>query len=102
MNNKNSKLYENINIDELAKLAGIALSDEEKQRIAADIYDFVEFSECLSCYSESGSHRDCISIDALRDDVAIPSVCAQSITESSQRFTDGLFFVPRAIGKEDK
>ena len=101
MNYKNEILQKKINIDELAELAHIALSAEDKQSMSAEMWDFVEFASCLAKYSAVANDQKSITLDSLRDDVAISSGCAGNITSSCQNFSDGLFCVPRTV-KEDE
>lgn len=102
MDNKNCNFQEKINIDELAELSHIALSAEEKQRISIEIREFMEFAKCLDGYTVSESALAGITLGSLRDDVCAPSEYAQSITDSSKNFADGLFTLPRTVKEEQE
>ena len=97
MNYQNERLRKKINIDELAELAHISLSEDDKRRMSEEMLDFVEYASCLAKYSEREDDPRSISFDSLREDVATPSECAGSITSSCQNFADGLFCVPRTV-----
>jgi aspartyl/glutamyl-tRNA(Asn/Gln) amidotransferase C subunit len=101
MNYQNERLRKKINIDELAELARISLSEDEKRRMSEEMLDFVEFASCLARYPEPMDDRRSISLDSLREDVSTPSEYAELITRSSRNFADGLFCVPRTV-KEDE
>lgn len=101
MNCQNERLRKKINIDELAELAHISLSEDEKRRMSEEMLDFVEFASCLARYLEPMDDRRSISLDSLREDVSTPSEYAELITRSSRNFADGLFCVPRTV-KEDE
>ena len=102
MNYQNERLRRKINIDELAELAHISLSEDEKRRMSEEMLDFVEFASCLAAYSERVEDDKCVSFDSLREDVATPSECASDITSSCQNFSDGLFCVPRTVKEDDR
>ena len=102
MNNKNVKLQEKINIDELAELSHIALSGDEKQRMEREICEFVEFAKCLDGYAPIDDAVGGITFASLRDDVAAPSEYAQSITGASGNFENGLFVLPKVVKEEQK
>ena len=101
MNYKNEILQKKINIDELAELTHIHLSDEDKRSMSAEMWDFVEFASCLAKYSELEEDQNVISLDSLREDFATPSVYAENITSSCRNFSDGLFCVPRTVKEGD-
>lgn len=102
MNNKNSKFQEKINIDELAELSHLALTNEEKQRMEREICEFVEFARCLDSYAPNDDTQGGITLASLRDDVAAPSEYAQSITDASGNFENGLFVLPKVVKEEQK
>ena len=103
MNDQNFKLNENIDINELADMAHIALTEQEKQQIEKEICDFVAFAACLEGYSETSTEEDQaeITLGELREDVAAPSEDHESITALSKCFEDGLFYVPRAVKSKE-
>lgn len=100
MDQKNYKLQENLNIDELAEIAHIALSQQEKQRIEGEIREFIEFSTCMEDSLQPFECGEGISPDALRDDVAVFETSPERITALSGSFVDGFYRVSRTVGAE--
>jgi len=87
-------------VDQVARLARLSLTDEERDLFARQLQEILAWAESLDALDTSGvppmSHpRDA---SALREDEPREGLPRQTVFAEAPEAVDGLFRVPRVIG----
>ena len=94
---------DNINIDRLAKLARIALTPEEKSRLASDLETILKYFQELENVDIEGvtpsAHAFPI-FNVLREDQPGPLLDSDDFAKIAPAFRDGQVLVPRVVDDE--
>ena len=88
-----------------AKLAEIAVAEDELPRLAAQLGRIVEYVEQLREVPESERAEPWLGgpMQApLRADVVAPAPLAHPVSEMAPEFVDGFFVVPRRVAMADE
>jgi len=87
-------------LDQVARLARLRLSDDERATFARQLDDILAYAETLQALDteavEPMSHAGDAS--ALREDVESPSLPRERALRDAPDVADGLFRVPRVMG----
>lgn len=87
-------------VEHVAKLARLALSDEEKETFRRQLSDVLEHARVISEVDTEGveptSHTLPL-VNVFRDDVARPSLSTDEVTGNAPWAADGAFRVPRIV-----
>lgn len=92
-------------VQHAAKLAEIAVTDDELLRLAAQLGRIVEYVEQLREVPESERAEPWLGgpLQApLRADVVAPAPLAHPVAELAPEFVDGFFVVPRRVAMADE
>lgn len=88
----------------LAKLARLALSDEELEQFAGQIDDIVAHVSAVQNVDAAGaepmSHPHSIAT-TMRADVVQPTLTAEQALDQAPAVEDGRFMVPQILGESD-
>jgi len=92
-------------VEALAKLAHLALTDEEKRRFGGQLQEIVSFAERIQALDTSGvapTSRALLEAGrsgdaALRDDTTTQSLERERVLDGAPDSGDGLFKVPRVL-----
>jgi aspartyl-tRNA(Asn)/glutamyl-tRNA(Gln) amidotransferase subunit C len=86
-------------VDQVARLAHLSLSDEERQTFARQLDDILGYAESIQKLDTSNvppmSHA--VSSDSFREDAAAPGLPKDKAVEPAPDAQDGLFRVPRVL-----
>jgi aspartyl-tRNA(Asn)/glutamyl-tRNA(Gln) amidotransferase subunit C len=87
-------------VERIAGLAMLSLSDDEVERLAADLGAILDYAEELAGLDTSGveptSHVLPL-LSPLRDDVPAPSLPPERVLAGAPRASEGAFVVPAVI-----
>jgi aspartyl-tRNA(Asn)/glutamyl-tRNA(Gln) amidotransferase subunit C len=87
-------------VEHVAKLARLALTDEEKETFRRQLSDVLEHARVISEVDTEGveptSHTLPL-VNVFRDDVARPSLPTSEVTGNATWAVDGTFRVPRIV-----
>jgi aspartyl-tRNA(Asn)/glutamyl-tRNA(Gln) amidotransferase subunit C len=87
-------------VDHVARLARLDLSDDERERMLAELSDILEHAERIQALDLDGveptSHAVPI-VNAMRQDVKTPSLPQEVALRNAPESEDGRFKVPRII-----
>ena len=87
-------------IERLASLAHLSLSDDEKARLTGEMSSIIEMADKLSKLDiqnvEPTMHAANIS-NVFREDVAVPSYPTDKILQNAPRAEQACFVVPKAV-----
>ncbi|MGH2729461.1 MAG: Asp-tRNA(Asn)/Glu-tRNA(Gln) amidotransferase subunit GatC [Actinomycetota bacterium] len=87
-------------VDHVARLARLALSEDERQRMQAELTQILEHAERIQALDlddvEPTSHAIPLS-NVMRPDEARPSLTPQEALANAPAAEDGRFMVPRII-----
>jgi len=92
-------------VQHAAKLAEIAVGDDELPRLAAQLARIVEYVEQLREVPESERAEPWLGgpLQApLRADLVAPAPLAHPVAEMAPEFVDGFFVVPRRVAMADE
>ena len=92
-------------VQHAAKLAEIAVADDELPRLAAQLGRIVEYVEQLREVPESERAEPWLGgpLQApLRADLVAPAPLARPVAEMAPEFVDGFFVVPRRVAMADE
>jgi len=92
-------------VQHAAKLAEIAVADDELPRLAAQLGRIVEYVEQLREVPESERAEPWLGgpLQApLRADLVAPAPLAHPVAEMAPEFVDGFFVVPRRVAMADE
>jgi aspartyl-tRNA(Asn)/glutamyl-tRNA(Gln) amidotransferase subunit C len=92
-------------VQHAAKLAEIAVGDDELPRLAAQLGRIVEYVEQLREVPESERAEPWLGgpLQApLRADLVAPAPLAHPVAEMAPEFVDGFFVVPRRVAMADE
>lgn len=87
-------------LEQLAKTARIALTEEEKQRYFQQLQAMIHFASVLPAEvpETAGAEADAVcGLDDLRRDVAVSCLSRDVILEMAAEKANGCFTVPRAV-----
>jgi len=87
-------------IESLARLSYLKLTDEEKERLAKEMSDIIAFADEINTCAESGSavKEQAINYAELREDEVVPSLSNDEILSSAES-ENGFFAVRRSSSK---
>ncbi len=90
-----------IDVQKIAKLAKLALSDKDKDRYAKELGEIIHFVEKLNELKldniEPTSHAVEVT-NVFRDDMAVVSPVSKKAFDTAPAVEDHLFVVPKIIG----
>jgi len=89
-----------IDVDHVARLARLGLSDEEKKLYGEQLSRILEYAETLNKLPTEGIEPTTHSLpmkNIFREDKAIPCKDIESITINSPQEESGMFVVPRIM-----
>lgn len=92
-----------VDIDKLARLAKLELTDEERQSFGPQVTDILNFVEKLSELDTEGIEPMTSALDVenrFRDDVPAESLTPEEATETAPESAEGFFLVPPVLGKQ--
>lgn len=92
-----------VDIDKLARLAKLELTDDERQSFGPQVTDILNFVEKLSELDTEGIEPMTSALDVenrFRDDIATGSLTPEKATDTAPESTDGFFLVPPVLGKQ--
>jgi aspartyl-tRNA(Asn)/glutamyl-tRNA(Gln) amidotransferase subunit C len=92
-----------VDIDRLAKLAKLELTEEERQSFGPQVAGILGFVEKLSELDTEGVEPMTSALDVenrFRDDVATESLTPDLATKTAPATADGFFLVPPVLGKK--
>ncbi|MBP3370618.1 MAG: hypothetical protein J6L85_07680 [Clostridia bacterium] len=105
---KNTKKYstDSFDINALASLSKLSLSEQEAKSFLSDITDMANYTyERLQSESADGTLALCTctakTLDELRDDVCSDNTVAESILENAPDLIDRYIRVPKTVGKTE-
>lgn len=84
-------------MERIARLSGLSLSEEEKELLFTDLARIVPYMERISELDTSEVDESPEGAIGLRDDEEVISPIAAGITSLSPSAKDGMFTVPRAV-----
>ena len=93
-----------INATEIARLARLDITPEEKQRLEAEMSAFALFAACLDKYSAIDALTDtpCIHECGAREDIMVPfEISSEQLVGLSEGASGEYISVPITVGKED-
>ena len=92
-----------VNIEKLARLAKLQLSDDERASFSGQIGDILTFVEKLSELDTDGVEPMTSALDVdnrFRQDVAATSLTPDEATRTAPEASEGFFLVPPVLGKK--
>ena len=100
MNMENQNDFSVELLEQLAKTARIALTEEDKQRYFQQLQAMINFASVLPAEvpDTAGAEADAVcGLDGLREDTAAPCLSRDVILEMAVEKAKGCFTVPRAV-----
>lgn len=91
-------------VDHVAALARLSLSDEEAERMTSELDTILEYAQLLQEVDTSGVERTSHAIPLptpTREDTAAPAIDPEAALANAPERKDDAFVVPRVIGDED-
>jgi aspartyl-tRNA(Asn)/glutamyl-tRNA(Gln) amidotransferase subunit C len=90
-------------VDHVARLARLALSEEERRRMSRELASILEYANAIQALDldevEPTSHSLPLT-NAVRPDEVAPSLSAQAALKGAPQEEDGRFRVPRILEDE--
>ncbi|SMP51418.1 aspartyl/glutamyl-tRNA(Asn/Gln) amidotransferase subunit C [Neorhodopirellula lusitana] len=93
----------NVNIEKLARLAKLQLSEAEQESFGRQVTDILTFVEKLSELDTEGVEPMTSALDIdnrFRDDTPAGSLSPETATQTAPAAKDGFFLVPPVLGKK--
>jgi aspartyl-tRNA(Asn)/glutamyl-tRNA(Gln) amidotransferase subunit C len=90
-------------VDRIARLARLALDDNERQQYAVQLSRILDYARQVSELDTTGIEPTASFLDEVageRADEVRPSLGLDSVVSNAPRHRDGLFGVPRVLGGE--
>jgi aspartyl-tRNA(Asn)/glutamyl-tRNA(Gln) amidotransferase subunit C len=87
-------------VDHVARLARLALSDEERERMCAELTVILEHAEKIQALELDGIEPTAHAVafeNVLRDDVVTPSLSQDEVLANAPEAEDARFKVPRIV-----
>ncbi len=87
-------------ISYLEELSALALSEEEKRRLAADLDEILGYMARLSELDTTAAKAGRLDFDntnTLREDVITPSLSREKLLQNAPKSANGMFAAPRTV-----
>ena len=84
-------------LNRIARLSGLSLSDEEKEILYSDLARIVPYMERITELKTEGVEEPDPEEISLREDEALDSGLSEAILQKAPKSEDGTFTVPRAV-----
>lgn len=91
-----------LNMDKLAHLAMLELSEPEQNALAADLQNILTFIKALEQLPQAEDWTAPESGCSLREDTVLPCVPGDALLGNAPKVRDGCFTVPRVLGTEEQ
>ncbi len=84
-------------MERIARLAGLSLSEEEKEILFSDLARIVPYMERITELDTEGSEEPDPEEMSLREDESRDSGLSEAILKKAPKTVDGMFSVPRTV-----
>lgn len=87
-------------IEHLAKLSKLSLSEEEKERLTGEMQSILAFADKLSALDTKGADPTMFAAEGqnvFREDIIIPSLPAEAILQNAPEADMQCFVVPKTV-----